>query len=163
MNNTSPGPGQYVALGACGVLLVASFLDWLSISEGDPFSGRSESFGWNAWSDTLGISLFPTWTLPALLGLGVGGLLCVRLFSQVQLPDRILNFTWPQLGMVAGLWAFLNTFSFLMFEMGTGDDSMSRGIGLWLSILASIALLAGSAMEARESAADAPPATPQTF
>jgi hypothetical protein len=117
--NTTPKPGQIAILAGGVVLLIFSFVTW-----GDG----------NAWSD-FGV---PTW--PAIFGVIAAGTLAAVLFGNVDLPEPVLSFTWPQIRLVLG---FTATLIMLGLALVDGD----KGAGLWLSFLGAIALLAGAVME----------------
>lgn len=123
--SSTPKPGQIAILAGGAALLIFSFLPW-----NDPPFGDSS----NAWSE------FGVFTWPALLGLIAAGALAARLFGNVDLPEPILSFNWNQLFFVLGFAAFMILFGLLI-------ASSDLAFGFWLSLLGSIALLAGAVME----------------
>jgi hypothetical protein len=131
-------PSQIVILASGAVLFLFSFLDFV----GDD----------NGWSD------FGLTTFPALFGLIAAGAVAAAAFGNVKLPEPILTFSFNQILLVLGLTAFLILFGLVIAVEG------DKGIGLYFSLLGSIGLLAGTAMEQLDPSArpvgSAGPSTP---
>jgi hypothetical protein len=80
-------------------------------------------------------------------------------FANVNFPDRILGFSWPQIHLALGIFAVLLGIGYLLTDVG----GLDKGIGLWLALLASIGLVVGAVLLNNEegdrstSAGTAPP------
>lgn len=159
-------PTQIIIMAAGAVLLIFSFLNFISFDdvEGldaareqcesidrddvpeefredfDAACSTAEAGGLSAWS---GDGFAPLSTWPALIGLAVAGIVAATAFAKVKLPENLLGFSVAQ--ALAGLAAagFLILFGFLI----SGNEGASWGIGFWLMFLGSIALLAGTVMQ----------------
>ena len=125
MDNKQPTPGEWAMIGGGAVALIASFLDG---------SGDASS-----WSD----GAFPIVTLIAIYSAAVAVLVALTRFANVNLPDRVVGFTWPQIYLALGFFASLMA----LFWLIAAEDV---GIGLWLMLLGSVAVLAGAFLTARE-------------
>jgi hypothetical protein len=129
-------------MGGGVVLLISTFLDWFSVS------GGGFSVGASAW-ETDAFGLLGIYC--ALIGLVIGGGMAASTFGNVSLPDQVLGFNHDQIHLILSGFALLITIGFLV----RGD----AGIGLWLGLLASAVMLAGSIMDIKgDSAPAAPPA-----
>jgi hypothetical protein len=138
MDNSDIKPSTIMLIGGGAVLLLGTFLDWVSVG----------SFGANAWdTDFFGL----LGIVAALIGLVIGGGVAARQFGNMSMPTPPLGFTHAQLHIVLSVFAVIITIGFVI----RGDV----GIGLWLSTLAAIAMVVGSIMEAKESVGDAAPPT----
>jgi len=138
--NQKLSPAGIVILVAGTVMLIASFLAFWTIELG-PFSAD-----FNAWD---GDALFPVSILPVLYGVEMAAHVAVVAFAKISLPDRVLGFTWNQIHLALGVQAVLMTLAFLVADKGGAE----AGIGLWLMLLASVALVVGAVMREREPAA----------
>jgi len=139
-NDIKPSTIMLIAGGA--VLVLSTFLDWLSFGSGSFSVGVS---GWNTeTSGILGI-------LVALIGLAIAVGVGLRQFSTVSIPDQVLGFDSNQLHLALGFAAFLVTFG-LQFRSGAG-------IGVLLGWIASAVIVAAAIMDTRtgDSSAAAPP------
>jgi hypothetical protein len=131
-----PTPDQMIVVGAGVLLFIWSFLSWYSSPGGTA----------NAWStDTIpGLVLTATWV--PLLSLAIAALVAIKASGR-GLPERVWGFSWPQLSVVVGLFDVLITFGFLVanrtLTVGTVSGSLSLGIGLILSFITALAMLAG--------------------
>lgn len=142
MDNSDLKPSTMMLIGGGVVLLLGTFLDWVSFGSGD------FSVGANAWdTDFFGLHGI----IAAVIGLVVGGGVAARQFGNVDMPSPPLGFTHAQLHIVLSLIAVVITVGFVV----RGDV----GIGLWLGTIAAIVMLVGSIMESNEGAADASPPT----
>ena len=127
MDGTSqPTTSELTIMIAGAVMLVASFLD---------FAGDT-----SAW----GQYLFPIATLLPLYGLIMAVQIALTKFGGVNLPDRLVGFTWEQVHLVLGIMAGLMAIAWLITD--TGD----KQIGEWLEVLGGIALAVGAVMMQRE-------------
>jgi hypothetical protein len=129
------------------VLLIGVFLPWISIDT--PFGDVTESgFSTDGGPGFLGIFAF-------LIALAVGGVVALKTFANVALPDQVLGFSWNQIWLMLSLSATLITVGRLLGAEGTG-------IGLVLSAIASIAMLVGAFLETKAGAATTTSSAPPT-
>jgi hypothetical protein len=126
VDNKQPTTGEWVIMGAGAVMLIASFLDF--------------SYKQSAW----GSGHFPIVTLIVLYGVIMAAQIALTKFASVQLPDRVADFTWEQLDLALSIFALLMSLGWLVSGIS------QKGIGLWLILLASIALVVGAVMLQRE-------------
>lgn len=133
------------------VMLIASFLAFYKFTSAAPeinFANGSVkihkvSVSRNAWSS----HVFLIGTIPALLGILMAAQVAVKTFaSGVHLPERVLGFTWNQIHLVLAAQATIMMLAFLIQDTSGAD----KGIGLFLMLLAAIALLVGAIMRTRE-------------
>jgi hypothetical protein len=134
--NTTPNPAEITVLAGAGIVLIFSFLSFYEISLG----GFSDST--NAW----GTGLFPLATLIVLFAVVAGLLVGLELLG-VDVPDRIATFSRPQLLLVCGGFATLQSLAFLIVDHSAAD----LGIGFYLMLLGSVAVLVGAIMIFREA------------
>jgi hypothetical protein len=136
MDKTKISAANLVILIAGGVMLIASFLDFNKFS----FGGFSKSY--NAWST----HFFIIATIPALLGTLMAVHVALESFApQVRLPERILGFTWTQIHVIFSVQATVMMLAFLIRDTG-----LDRGVGLFLMLIAAIALVVGAGMRMQE-------------
>jgi hypothetical protein len=121
-----PTPAELTILIAGAVMLVGSFFS---------FAGST-----NAW----GTFLFPLATLLPLYGVLMAVQIALAKFAGLNLPERLLGFTWEQAHLVLGLLAGLMAVGWLV------TDIASKGIGYWLEVLGGIAIAAGALVLQRE-------------
>jgi hypothetical protein len=121
---------QIVILASGAVAFIASFLPWVSVD--NAFVDISA----NAWDGDL---LWPTFWWVGIFGLVMAVQIALTAFGSVNLPDRVLGFTWPQIHLVLSIFTVLLTVSFLI-----GGDNTA--FGFWLSLLASVGLVVGAYM-----------------
>jgi hypothetical protein len=142
---TSPGPeaaglwrtGELLAWLGGLVLTLSAFMGWYTIS-GD-VRGRLSVIGWN--TGTIGKLVF-------VVGLAVLVLLSLRAFG-VELPPSV-----PDGMVVAGL-GFAGTILVLirLFDIPERfEPAVGRGLGIWLSLLASLVLIAAGLLKSAEDA-----------
>ena len=142
---SGPGPeaaglwrtGELLAWLGGLVVTLGSFMGWYTIS-GDP-RGALSVIGWN--TGTIGKLVF-------LVGLAVLVLLSLRAFG-VELPPTV-----PDGMVVAGL-GFAGTILVLirLFDIPERfEPAVGRGLGLWLSLLASLVLIAAGLLKSAEDA-----------
>jgi hypothetical protein len=145
MDKLKVSTANLVILVAGVVMLIASFLTFNRYSlpsiraNGITFSG-SRSF--STWSR----GFFLIATIPGLIGAVMAAQVAVAAFAPaVKLPERVLGFTWTQIHLVLGFQATIMMLAFLIQD--TGFD---KGIGLFLMLLAAIALLVGAVLRMQE-------------
>jgi hypothetical protein len=134
------------------VLLVASFLDWFTVSfEGSEFFSGASASG-NGWD----VGFF--WAgIPVLLGLAMIAVVAIRAFSpETKLPD--LPIGWGQALFIAGVIAAVIVV--LKLIIGESDEGIpgvevSRSFGLFLATLAAIGLAVGGFLAWQEEKSDA--------
>lgn len=140
------------------VFFIASFLDWFTAD----ISGGLFSVSVDGW-DTDG-SFFWVW-IPLLLGIAMVAVAAIRAFSpQTQLPD--LPIGWGQALFFAGvLAAALVLLKFILGEDAPSGVDVSRSIGIFLALLATIGLAVGGflAWQDEKSGADAGNTPPTPF
>jgi hypothetical protein len=130
VNRSQPTPGEWVIIAAGAVMLIASFLDFVSVGP----------FGENVW----GNGFFPIATLMVVYGVVMALQIVLTRFANVNLPDRVAGFTWEQVHLVLGVFAALMAIAWLV------TDTIDKAIGFWLIFLGSIALAVGAFMLQRE-------------
>jgi hypothetical protein len=126
VDNKAPTSGEIVIMAAGALMLIASFFD---------FIGKR-----NAW----GSGEFPIVTLIVIYGVVVAGQIALTKYATVSIPDRIAGMTWAQIDLALSVFALLMTLGWLL------SGIPEKGIGLWLILLGSIALVVGSIMVQRE-------------
>ena len=129
--DTTPNPAEITVLAGAGVVLIFSFLSFYEVSLG----GFSDST--NAW----GKGLFPLATLIVLFAVAAGLLVGLGLLG-VNVPERIVTFSRPQLLLVCGGFATLQSLAFLVVDRAGVD----LGFGFWFMLIGSIAVLVGAIM-----------------
>jgi hypothetical protein len=122
----SPTPGEITIMAAGAVMIIFSFLHFAA--------DRS------AW----GSGLFPIATLLPLYGLVMGLQIALTKFASLNLPQRVIGFTWEQVHLALGAMAALMAFGWLVTDYG------DKQIGMWFEILGGIALVVGAVMLQRE-------------
>lgn len=140
-DNVKPSTIALIAGGA--VLFISTFFAWFSVDTG--FGTFSE----NGISTDGGPGLLGVWCL--IIGAAVAAGVAATTFANVSLPDRIVGFTREQVYLILGFAAFLITFG----RVFAGDT----GIGLWLGVLGSAAIVVGAFMEQNEGAGTSSPPT----
>lgn len=141
-------PGEIVVIASGVLMLVFSFLAWYEIDESSFFKGQS----WSAWSNAF--NLFPLATLIAVIGVVLAAATAAARFGSVALPDRLAGFTWSQLRLAAGVLGTLTLLAYFLRSFGN-DGSVNKGIGLIITLLASVGLLVGAVLAHRESGEEA--------
>jgi len=136
--------GQVLVMAAGVLLFIWSFLDWYS----------TPGQGFNAWSGSTipGLVLTATWV--PLLSLAIALLVGIKAFGS-GLPDRVWSFSWAQLSVVVGLFDVLITFGFLVANRSVGGfGSLDLGVGLILSFITALVMLAGGILDQAGVGAD---------
>jgi len=124
-----------VIIAAGAVTVIGAFLPFWEV----PLVGTT-----NAW----GRLLFPIATLMPIFGLVMAVQIAAARFGNVQFPDRVLGFTWPQVHVALGSFAALLAVCYLVSDKGI----MSFGIGYWIVLLGCLGLATGAVMLEREPA-----------
>jgi hypothetical protein len=109
------------------VLFISSLLKWYSF----------HSLGENGISTDGGPGLLGLWCL--IIGGGTAILVALQTFANVNLPARVLGFSWNQLFLMFGLAAFLITFGRQFADY--------VGIGVTLGWISSAVMVVGAFME----------------
>jgi len=130
-DKTQPTPGEWAIMAGGLVLLLGSFLE---------FGGDESAF--------FGKGLFPVATLMPLYGLAMGLQVALTKFANVNLPERILGFTWEQIHLVLGIFVALMA----LFWLVAVEDG---GIGVFVELLGAAAACAGAFMIQKERATGA--------
>ena len=137
-------PSDWLKAGGGVVMLIAYFLSWWSVDIPGVGSGGSLS----------GSDYFLTGTVPWLLLIAIAVLTVLAVMDKFTLPSSIPG---PLVFLGASALAFLlvlvRFFSDGLDYSGLGgfDNYITRGIGLYLALLATIAVLAGSFLGFKES------------
>ncbi len=150
MDKLKLSTANLVILVAGVVILIASFLDFYKSKGSVTVNGItfhvSASVGGNAWST----GAFLIATIPALIGVVMAAQVAVAAFaSGVKLPEKVLGLSWTQIHLVLGFQATIMMLAFLIRSTGGVD----KGIGLFLMLIAAIALLVGAVLRMRETPA----------
>lgn len=137
MVRREPTLGQIIVMAAGVLMFIWGFLAWYS----------SPGFSANAWSTTTIPGLVLTGTWVPLLSLAIAVLVAIKAFGS-GLPDRVWGFSWAQLSVVVGLFDVLITFGFLVANRTLGTiGTLSLGIGLILSFITALVMLAGAILD----------------
>lgn len=137
-------PSDIVLMASGAVALIFSFLDWYS----------APGYSINGWSMDL---TFPIGTYIPIIGLLLGGHVALTRFANVNFPERILSLSWVQLHLVLSIFAALIAIGFLLID--PLDSGIDKEFGLFLVVLASLGLVAGSVMEYMEGERAVAPGT----
>lgn len=140
MGDTKLSTSEIIILVAGGVMLIAGFLAF-----------------WDQGGETVsawGEGVLPFGTFVVLFGVASAGVIAATKFGNVKLPEKVLGLDWGQIHVVLGIWATLLMLSFLI-----QSDGPDKGIGFWLLLLGSIALIVGAVMRLQESPSSAGPGT----
>jgi hypothetical protein len=128
------------------VMLIASFLAFNKFSTASFNVGGVHVGGtvtYSAWSSHYLLIA----TIPALLGIVMAAQVAVAAFaSGVKLPERVLGLTWNQIHLVLAFQATIMMLAFLIQD----TNPLDKGIGLFLMLLAAIALLVGAVLRMQE-------------
>ncbi|MEV4559780.1 hypothetical protein AB0K51_22670 [Kitasatospora sp. NPDC049285] len=134
MNLRALTRGDAAVAGAAVLLLVSSFLPYVSVDCGGLCSGLSR----NGWAP----ELFPVLTSVFVLGIASAALtLLFRLQGEAWATKQVLGLRLDQWGTalsVAALWTSL-------FSVLGGGTGLSHGIGAWLGLLSLLVLVAATA------------------
>jgi hypothetical protein len=129
-------PGEIVTVISGALLLVFSFFSWYGYDFG-PFSVSR-----NGWQSPGAL-----WSLLAiLLGVVLAAHVIVEKLSAIDLPERLGSVGWGVMHLAGGALAFI----FVIIK-ATSSDGLDRKIGLWVGLLASLGLLVGGYLMAKEA------------
>jgi len=142
MDNSDLKPSTIMLIAGGAVMLLSTFLDWVSFGSGD------FKIGANGW-ETDGFGLQGIFV--AIIGLAIGGVVAARQFGNVSMPDRILGFDHDQLHLALGLSAFLIAFG-LQFREGAA-------IGVLLAWASAAVIMAAAIMDMKAASGDTTPPT----
>jgi hypothetical protein len=135
------------------VMLIASFLDFTKAKATVTFGNITihvSTGGGNAWSS----GRFLIATIPALIGIVMAAHVALVAFAPgVHIPERVLGFTWTQIHLVLGFQATIMMLAFLI----QSTTPLDKGIGLFLMLLAAIALLVGAVLRMQEQPSGSTP------
>jgi hypothetical protein len=137
-----PTVSDWIILGAGAVMFIGSIFPFVKFSIGRGRFAVSETR--RVWSTD---GLFPLSWWPVLLGVAMAVVIGLELFAGINLPERILGFTWNQIHLVFGAYSTLLMLAFLVTNKGVLD----AGIGLYLMLFAAIGLLVGAVMRTKEA------------
>jgi hypothetical protein len=141
--------GEWVVIAAGVVLFVASFLVWYRLPGSavlTPGVGRTAK----AWDQ----GLFPIAVIPALVGLLIATQVVVARTTEVRMPDRLAGLTLGQLRGVAAVFGVVIMVGELLTDHRACRWRLAKGLGLWLSLLASILLLVATLVADRSATVD---------
>ena len=151
MGDKQLSTSDIIILAAGAVMLIGSFLAFYSVGSGK-FSNDT-----SAW----GSGIFPLGWWPVLFGVLMALHVVLTKFANLKLPERILDFNWNQIHFVLAATSVLLMICFLLQKF-PGGASVDKGIGFWLLLLGSIALVVGAVMRIQESPSTAGPSAPPT-
>ena len=138
-------PSDWLKAGGGVVMLIAYFLSWWGFSASNQFASVDFSLS--------GSDYFFTGTVPWLILVAIGVLTVLAALGTFKLPATLPA---PLIFLGASALAFL-LILIRFFSDGydyAGDSGLSRGAGLYLALLASIAVVAGSFLGFKESGGD---------
>lgn len=119
--------GEKIILIAGAVLFISGFLPWYSIDLGVVSLSRN---GWQSpgafWS-----------IIPAFVGLAMAGVIAVKTFTDVALPDDIAGQSWAKVHLAGGALALLSVIIKFI------NENSYLGYGFYLGFLAAAALAVG--------------------
>lgn len=127
MNDVSPGKLTIIIGGL--LVFLCSFLPWISAG----------SYSVSAW----GSGLLPVATWAPIFALAAAALIAIPAFSQVKLPEKVLDFTINQLVLVLIVFSFMIVFGYSVTDKG----GASVGVGVVICLLGAIAQLVGFFMD----------------
>lgn len=146
---------ELIVLGGVILLFVTSFLPWFEACGG--VAGFRACASGNGWDDPRGWTII----LAVLLSLGIGVVVVLDRATQVNIPPRLGNFTWPQVHVAAGaVSALLVLIKFLGKPSGGGIVDVSYSFGSFVGLIAAAGLVVGAVMNFREAPAPSGPALP---
>jgi DMSO/TMAO reductase YedYZ heme-binding membrane subunit len=134
--NVNLKPSDWVIAASGVVALIFSFFDWFD--------------GVNGWDTNL---TFPLGTYIAIFGVVMAAHVLLTGLAGTNFPDRVVGFSWVQIHLVLGLFAGLLALGWLIISPFGAD----KKIGLWLSVLAGLGLLAGAILKWVEASKEAQP------
>ena len=141
---------DWIIAGGCIAVFIGVFLPWIGADSvcvgGFCVGGGSVS----------GFHYFFQGTIPWLLAIGVLAVMIIRKFvPNVNLPDKVGNFTWNQVILAASALAAV----LVILRLLTGDSGLDRKLGLYLSSLGAVAMVVGAFLKYQAGEEDAGPAS----
>jgi len=144
--------GEWTVVAATVLLAVASLLTWYTLPRSVVLdAGIRRTF--TAWSR--GYS--PTTLLPLVFGVAIAVPTVLGRLADLQLPERIGGIRCTQLRLLLASGAALLSVTEVATQRMYGPVSLARGPGLWLTLLASCALLVGVILDHRHEAEPSSP------
>jgi hypothetical protein len=143
-------PGEILIAAGALVTLIFSFFNFYktpSISVNVPGTGGrivSGGGGVSAW----GAGLLPIATIIVIFCVVMGLQVVLTKVASVDLGSGIAGFSWPQVHLALGFFAFLDAVAFLVVKKGGADI----GVGLIFILIGSAACLAGAVLINKERA-----------
>jgi hypothetical protein len=138
VNRRKLTPPNIVILAGGAVMLIGSFMAFYEYKIGGVSAGTA-----NAWDH----GLFMITTLPALLGAFMALQVALQAFSNIDMPPRLLGLTWDQVHVVLSFQATLLLLAHLLrARLSFAGLQQTFGVGFWLMLLASIALVVAALM-----------------
>ena len=137
-------PGEWTAVAAGAVLLVASLLPWYSLPHNVVLDGYAHRT-FTAWSG----GLAPTTLLPLVVGVAVAVPLLLARLADLHLPERLGGMQCSQLRVVVAVGGAVVALCELATRRAWGPAALSRGPGLWVTVLGAAALLVGVLIDLR--------------
>ena len=124
---------DWIIAGGCIAVFIGVFLPWI---------GAEVCFGGIcAGGNVNGFHYFLQGTIPWLLAIAILAVMIIRKFvPNVNLPDKVGNFTWNQVILAASALAAV----LVVLRLLTGDSGLDRKLGLFLSAAGTIAMVVGS-------------------
>jgi hypothetical protein len=131
--------GEKIIVIAGPLLFIDGFLPWYSVDFGS--LGNITRSGWQ--------SPGAFWSLLAILiGLAMAAVVVLKNMTDVDIPEKVGNFTWPKIFLGGGVVALL----FVLIKLV--NESSFLGFGFYLGIIATGALaVAGFLLYREEKAA----------
>ena len=134
--------GEWVVVAATVVLTLASLLTWYTLPTRVLLdAGVKRTF--TAWST--GFS--PTTLLPLVFAFTISIPTVLERLADLHLPERIGGIRCTQLRMILAAGATLLAVTEVATRRAYGPVALVRGPGLWLTLVGSVALLVGVALD----------------
>jgi hypothetical protein len=134
---TKLSPANVLILGGGALMLIGSFLAFYTLD--DPFGGE---FGISAWDRPAPFGVFGIATVAMLCGVIMAVQVGLGAFSNIDMPGRLLGFTWDQLHFAFGSQAALLMVTFLVRDKG----ALGFGVGFWCMLAGATAAFVGALM-----------------
>lgn len=125
-------PGELAIMLGGAVALVFSFFDFYTAPYGSA----------KVWTT----GLFPVAPLMVVFVTIMAAQVALTTFTHVELPARVLGFTWVQMHLILGFFAVVNAVAWLLLSKG----GRSFGIGFWGIVLGCAAAFVGSILVSTE-------------
>lgn len=135
---------EQLVIGGGALLLIASFLPWHSVDTG---FGTFTASGWDEGSTPWSI-------LAVLIAAAMAVVAVLDKLTDVQIPDKLGNFTWTQLYFFGGIAVGALILIKLL------DESSFLGYGFYIAVVAGAAVVAGGVMGFMQAQAGGAPSGP---